>query len=90
MKVRITTTTEYGKIDKVVKINDENLVAELQKLFECSQQNMFYVNETVVQFETGQTFKLIIAPQKSHQVLGPLKKLNFLNVIKNMFRRKSI
>ena len=54
MKIRIVSITEYGKIDKVIKINDTVLECELKKLYECSSVGgILYLNETYIEFDNG-------------------------------------
>ena len=90
MKIRIVSITEYGKIDKVIKIEDEKMQAELNKLFECSVSgNTLYLNEIEIAFDNGNCFKLILAPQKGSQKKIIVSKMSVFDVIRKFFRRKS-
>ena len=89
MKIRIVSTTEYGKIDKVIKIKDTTLECELKKLYECSSTgNILYLNETYIEFDDGSCFKIMIAPQKGYRTKQFLQNTNIFNVIRKFFRGK--
>ena len=89
MKIRIVSITEYGKIDKVIKINNTAIECELKKLYECSSAGgILYLNETYIEFDNGHCFKIMIAPQKGYHTKQLPEKSTIFNVIRKFFRRK--